>query len=55
VSGWKSQLTDEQITKVLHTVNRFGLTFYGDQDEADYEILNGEKIASQIKTFGYAH
>ncbi|MCW6036314.1 sulfotransferase [Spirulina subsalsa FACHB-351] len=54
VNGWKRQLTREQITKILQTINKFGITFYSDQDEADYESLYGVKTADHIKSTGYS-
>lgn len=53
VNGWKTQLTSEQVTKILQTINKFGITFYSDQDEANYESLTEEKAADRIKAKGY--
>lgn len=52
LSGWKRQLTSEQIDKILRTVNTFGIEFYDSQDEGDYDILGQENICDKIKQAG---
>jgi hypothetical protein len=52
INGWKKQLTNQQIERILSTVNSFGLTFYSQQDEADYGILNNEQITESIRNAG---
>ena len=52
ITGWKSKLSADQISRVLSTVNSFGLTFYSKYDEPDYDILFSENLAQQIREVG---
>ena len=48
INGWKNTLTVKQASKVLSTVHSFGLTFYSENDEADYSNLYNDELAQQI-------
>jgi len=37
--GWKNELTKKQVTNILNVVNLFGLNFYSEEIEPDYERL----------------
>jgi hypothetical protein len=50
--GWRDQLTHEQISRILRVVNAFGLTFYGEEEEADQRLLNDGRLAEQIRRVG---
>lgn len=52
VNGWKQRLTGEQVSRILQTVNAFGLTFYTENDEADYDVLYGESLSGDIHKAG---
>jgi hypothetical protein len=52
INGWRNNLTDKQISRVLSTVNSFGLTFYTKNDEADYSVLHSEELSQHIKKVG---
>jgi len=52
VDGWKKKLSQEQISTILNIVESFGLSFYSNRDEADYERLHAVTLASHIKQLG---
>ncbi|QLQ30567.1 MAG: hypothetical protein HZT40_01830 [Candidatus Thiothrix singaporensis] len=52
VNGWRRHLTGEQVSRILKTANAFGLTFYTDNDEADYDVLYGESLSGDIHKAG---
>jgi len=52
INGWKNVLSDKQVSRVLSTVNSFGLSFYSNNDEADYGELHSEELAKQIQKAG---
>lgn len=52
INGWKKILTDDQISRVLSTVNAFGLNFYSMDDEPDYSALFGGQLAQHISITG---
>jgi len=52
INGWKKSLTNEQISRVLRTVNSFGLSFYSINDEADYSYLHSDQLAQHIRKAG---
>ncbi|MCB9434285.1 MAG: sulfotransferase [Ardenticatenaceae bacterium] len=52
INGWKNTLSEKQISRVLSTVNSFGLPFYSDNDEADYGELYSTELAKHIKKAG---
>lgn len=54
ISGWKKQLTDEQVSRILKTIHAFGLTFYGYHEEADYDCLYSPQLCTDIKSLGKA-
>ena len=52
IDGWKKQLTDKQVSRILSTCHAFGLTLYTQRDEADYDLLNSERLAEHIRRAG---
>lgn len=52
IKGWKNNLTEQQVSRVLSIVNAFGFTFYSKNDEADYDVLYGEHLAQHIRKAG---
>lgn len=54
IDGWTKKLTDEQISQILATVNRFGITFYDERLEAEYAMLHGETLSQSIELAGRA-
>lgn len=44
LAGWKYNLTKEQIRQILGVVSAFGLEFYGDELEPDYDRLYTQPV-----------
>jgi len=51
-NGWKDALSEQQISRILNTVNSFGLSFYSDHDEADYSELYSSELSKHIQMAG---
>lgn len=54
IDGWKKSMTEEQVAQVLDTVRGFGLNFYSEDLEADYQVLHSDKLANQLHQAGLA-
>jgi hypothetical protein len=52
INGWKSDLSPEQIERILNVAGKFGLDFYSDDDEADYGALHSDYLADRIHQAG---
>jgi hypothetical protein len=52
INGWKKELSEDQVARILHTVSAFGLRFYSRADEADDAMLHGEHAADHIRQAG---
>lgn len=52
LSGWHNTLSEQQVTMVLRTVHSFGLNFYSELDEPDYDCLYGRLLRQQIVKSG---
>ncbi|GBE39177.1 sulfotransferase domain protein [bacterium BMS3Bbin08] len=46
LTDWKSKLITEQIERILSVVNEFGLNFYSEAIEPDYDFLNSRSKLS---------
>jgi Sulfotransferase family len=49
ISGWKKDLSDKQVSRILGVAKEFGLGFYTLDDEADYAALPGEQLAFNVQ------
>ena len=52
IDGWKQQLTDKQISRIIKTVQSFGIHFYNQAIEPDYDLIYGRRSAEQIREAG---
>jgi hypothetical protein len=52
ITGWKNNLSTEQISRILNAINSFGLTFYSENNEPDYKTLLRSNLAQQIQDAG---
>lgn len=52
INGWKKQLSDQQISRILGTVKAFGIDFYSECDEPDYTLLNSAHLTEHIRIAG---
>lgn len=52
INGWRQKLSADQISQILTTVNAFGITFYREDLEADYEMLHASGLSEKIKSTG---
>lgn len=52
ISGWRNQLSDNQVSRILRTVHALGLTFYSEDLEPDYELLSSPKLGEMIRGAG---
>jgi len=52
IDGWKKQLTTDQVKKILHIVHGFGINFYSENIEPDYEILYYSNLTESIHLSG---
>jgi hypothetical protein len=46
LSKWRDRLSDRQIDRILEIANAFGLDFYTDELEPDYERLSKLQTAT---------
>lgn len=51
-AGWKKQLSESQVSKILKVVESFGITFYTEAPEPDEALLYSPSIAENIKKAG---
>ncbi len=52
ISGWKSRLSEQQISRILSTVHAFGLDLYSFDDEPDYDLLFSEELPYILRRKG---
>jgi hypothetical protein len=52
INGWKKQLTDKQVSRIINTVEGFGLHFYTKHVEPDSDALKSEGLAQHIQKAG---
>jgi len=52
VNGWKKNLSANQITSILDTTRAFGLSFYSEEIEADYDQLHSNDLSDNIRSAG---
>jgi hypothetical protein len=52
IDGWKKQLTDAQISRIIKTVQSFGIHFYNHTLEPNYDLIYGRRSAEQIREAG---
>lgn len=52
IDGWKKQLSDKQISRIISTIKKFGLEFYTHKVEPDYDSLYSERLAGHIRNVG---
>ncbi len=52
INGWKEIMSEDQIYRIIKTVNSFGLSFYSENNEAEYSKLYSEDLAKCIQTAG---
>ena len=49
INGWKKDLSDKQVSRILGVATEFGLGFYTLDDEADDAALLGEQLAFNVQ------
>lgn len=54
MTGWANQLSSGQIERILSTVRRFGLEFYGKGLEPDLALLHSTQLSAMIRAAGAA-
>ena len=54
MAGWQDQLSAGQIDRILTTVRRFGLSFYGAGLEPDLDLLHSARLPAMIRAAGMA-
>jgi hypothetical protein len=52
INGWQQQLTDRQVSRILKTVQSFGIYFYNQHIEPDYDVIYSKSSAEQIRQAG---
>lgn len=52
IEGWRHQLSEKQIARIIETVHGFGIHFYNEQIEPEYDILTSGRYAQQIREEG---
>jgi len=52
LDGWREQLTEEQISAILETLESFGLRFYSRNIEADHSLLRDVELSEKIRAHG---
>jgi hypothetical protein len=52
IDGWKKQLNDKQVSRILSTIRNFGLGFYTHNVEPDYDELYSDRLAGHIRNAG---
>jgi hypothetical protein len=52
IDGWKQQLTDKQNSRIIKTVQSFGIYFYNQPIEPDYDWIYGGRSAEKIRESG---
>lgn len=52
ISGWRRQLTGRQVSRIIDTIQGFGIRFYTDDLEPDYDNIAGGRSAQQIREAG---
>ena len=52
IDGWKKQLSDEQVSRILSTIKKFGLGLYSHKIEPEYDLLYSERLAGHIRNAG---
>ena len=52
ISGWKEQFSKSQVDRILKTIHALGLSFYTEEIEPDYDLLNSARLAEKIRETG---
>ena len=52
IGGWQRQLSDDQSSAVLNIVRKFGIDFYDESVEPDYDSLHSEDLPSRLIAAG---
>jgi len=52
IDGWKKKLPEKQKSKILNTIESFGLGFYSQHAEPDYNGLYSDQLPEQIQRAG---
>ena len=52
INGWKKQLSGNQVSRILNTIEGFGLSFYNQHVEPDLDALNNELLPMHIRKAG---
>lgn len=52
IDGWKKELTEMQVARIINTIEGFGLRFYTQHVEPDYDALYSERLAGHIRKAG---
>jgi hypothetical protein len=52
MEGWKNQLNQVQISRILNLTHNFGLQFYSENTMPDFDILANPELPNQIKNMG---
>jgi hypothetical protein len=52
LSGWRKQLTDRQVSRIINTIERFGVRFYSRDVEPNYDVLQSGRLSEEIRQAG---